>query len=474
VTGSSETEVVGEPSAAAFTLVSVRRRLLRGSSWILAGKLITLPLGFLINALLARLLTPAEFGAYLATFTLVFAGSVIAQMGLDTAAVRFVSTSLSAGRPGEARHVIRIVFAAGTISSIGVGLVLVLGIGSWVARSVFHSEILVAVIPVAALWLVVTALQSLMVETFRAFQQFVLATIFDSLLVDVLLAVTLGVLLARRAHPDVRDVVWLCVAFAALVAVIAGSLLLRRVRRLRGGGHLPRREIFAMAWPVLVTNVAIYVLGTGWDVLVLGAFRPLPEVAIYGAASRLMGLAVTPARTLQGVTPPIIAELYAQGRKRELERNLRGAATLAGLPTVVALVVFILFGRSVMGHLYSPFYAQGATILIILTAGRVLAVWTGSCGLVLIMTGHQRAMMYITIFSSVASVTAGLFAAARFGGVGVAVATASTAGMQNILQLVLARRLAGVSTQAELAPRRLLRFLSTKDEREPSDAEPPE
>ena len=215
-----------------------------------------------------------------------------------------------------------------------------------------------------------------------------------------------------------------------------------------------------MAWPALITDVAIYLLGTGVDLLVLGAFRPLGEVAVYGAASRLMMLAVTPYRILQGVTPPIIAELYAQGRKRDLEQALRAAATLAGIPAALVLVLFLVAGSSVLGHVFGPFFRQGATILAILTVGRLVAVWTGSCGLALMMTGHQKAMMYITVFSGVVSITAGILVAPRFGGVGVAVATATTASMQNLLQLYLAKRLVGVSTQAELSPRTLFRFFA--------------
>lgn len=448
------------PSPDAFSVTSVRRRVLRGSSWVFAGKLITIPLGFVTNALLARLLTPTELGAYFATFTLVLVGSIVAQLGLDRVAVRFVSAALGTGKPGEARDVIRTVFRVGTVSAAVTGLVLILGVGSWLATDVFHSPIMEAVIPVAAGWLVVTALRALIVETFRGFQQFGFATVFDTLLADLLTALAFGALLLMRVRPNVSQVVALSLAFGTVVAIIAGALLLRRVSALQGDGRVPGREVWAMAWPALITDVAIYVLGTGVDLLVLGAFRPLNEVALYGAASRLMMLAVAPYRILQGVTPPIISELYAQGRKKELEQALRAAATLAGIPAALVLALFVVAGASVMGHVYGDFYRAGATVLAILTVGRLVAVWTGSCGLALMMTGHQKPMMYITVFSGVISITAGILVAPRFGAVGVAVATATTASMQNLLQLFLAKRLVGVSTQAQLSPRKLWRFFS--------------
>jgi O-antigen/teichoic acid export membrane protein len=436
---------------------------------VLFGKVVTIPLGFVINALLARLLTPAELGAYFATFTLVLVASIVAQLGLNRVAVRYVSAALGTGRPGQARSVVRTVFTAGTLAAIGAGSLLLFGVGDWLARAVFHSDVMADVIPVAAAWLVVQSLRSLLVETFRGFQEFGMATVFDSLLVDALSALTFGSFLIMRIRPSVGDVLAISVGYAAVVAAIAGALLLRRVRRLAGPGDVDRREIVAMAWPVLITDFAIYLLGTGADLLVLSAFRPLPEVALYGAASRLMMLVVAPFRIIQGVTPPLIAELYAQGRKRELEQGIRAAATLAALPAALALLVFLVLGPAVMGQIFGPYYRDGATILAVLSAGRLIAVWTGSCGLALMMTGHQKSMMYITVFSGVVSITAALLVAPRFGGVGVAVATATTASMQNLLQLYLAKRLVGVSTQAELSPRRLYRFVtgrgSTPDRR---------
>jgi O-antigen/teichoic acid export membrane protein len=459
----AEVDTARRPPHGTPPLASVRSRLLRGSSWVLFGKVVTIPLGFVINALLARLLSPSEMGAYFATFTLVLVGSIVAQLGLDRSAVRFVSTGIGTGQHGQARHVIRTVFTVGTISAIVTGLVLILGLGGWLARSVFHSETMETVIPFAAGWLVFNSLRSLLVETFRGFQQWGISTMFDSLFVDVLSALTFGVLLGMHARPSVRGVVAISMGYTAVAAVIVAGLLLRRVRRLGWEGRVPRGEIFAMAWPVLITDSAIYLLGTGVDLLVLGAFRPLSEVAVYGAATRLMMLVVAPFRVLQGVTPPIIAELYSQGRKKELEQAIRPAATLAGLPAALALLVFLFFGSSVLGLVYGPFYEQGAAILAILSAGRLVAVWTGSCGLALMMTGHQKQMMYVTVVTGLMSIAAGILVAPEFGGVGVAAATAGMASLQNLLQLFLAKRLVGVSTQADLSPRRLYRFIRGRD-----------
>jgi O-antigen/teichoic acid export membrane protein len=166
-----------------------------------------------------------------------------------------------------------------------------------------------------------------------------------------------------------------------------------------------------------------------------------------------------PFHIFRGVAPPLIAELHAQRRLGELERTVRSGATLAAIPSLAVLVVFMLFGSSVMEAVYGPFYGQGASILAILSLGRLALVWTGSSGVALMMTGHHRAMMYITVVSGVLSVGGGILAAASYGALGIAATTAGAAILQNLLQLFLAKRYVGVWTHAYFGPRPLMRFL---------------
>src|SRR5919197_2468413 len=241
----AQPDIVPDPGVASFA--SVRRRMLRGSAWTLGGKAATTVLGFVINILLARMLSLEELGGYFTAYTMVIVGSVIAQLGLDRAVVRFVSSSIGTGLAGRARDAVRTVFAFGSLGTAVMG-VLVLAGGGWIARQVLHAPVLAAAIPLVAGWLAATAIQSLLVETFRSFQRFDLSTIFDALLVDVLCASVFGALYLVGAHPSLRQVLLTSAGFTAIVALVAGGLLARPLGRPHGGGRAPRGEIFAVAW----------------------------------------------------------------------------------------------------------------------------------------------------------------------------------------------------------------------------------
>jgi O-antigen/teichoic acid export membrane protein len=159
------------------------------------------------------------------------------------------------------------------------------------------------------------------------------------------------------------------------------------------------------------------------------------------------------------VIPPIIAELYAQRKTRQLERAMRAGATFAGLPAFGVLLIFLLFGPWVLGTIFGPAYRDGATILAILSIGRLYAIWTGAAGAALMMTGHERAMMTITLTCGALSVLVGIACAYLWGAIGIACSTASIQILQNSLQMAFVRRRLGIWTMIYFSPFEIYRYL---------------
>ena len=324
----------------------------------------------------------------------------------------------------------------------------------------FDSEALAAAIPLAAGWLIAIAIQSLTVESFRGLSAFNYATIFDALIVDSVTAATFAAVWVAGNEMSARGAIAVSAGATAFAAGLGMAVLFRRVRGLAGPGTVRAGEMLHVGWPLMITNLAILLLGSGVDLLILGAFEPQSEVGLYAAASRLVVFVVTPFVVFSGVIPPIIAELHTQGKMRQLERALRAGATLAGIPSFLVLLVFLFFGPWVLETVWSrPIYREAAPYLVVLSIGRLVAVWAGSAGVTLMMTGNQRAMMVTTLISAAFSVGAGITGAALYGAIGVAVATAAAQILQNTMQLILVHRRLGVWTMIHLSPRELYRYL---------------
>lgn len=431
------------------SMVSLTKRLVLGGLWVLAGKVILVLSTLLINAFLARLLAPQEMGAYFLTFSLVSVAAVAAQFGLSQAVVRLVAESLASERPGQAANTIRFILRSGALGALLLAGVLALGVGSWLAHRIFDSALMASVIGLAALWVVVLTLQNLLAESFRGFHEIRLATLFGGVITSVLSALLFAGLWIVQGHSNLEQVIVLSVIAGATNAMIAYLLLRGKLKPFNTKNDFKGKEVFRIAWPLWVTNLTLIVLLQA-DLWIMGMFRPQEEVAIYGAALRFVVLVTMPLMIVNSVVSPVIAEMYTKGRRKDLQEILRAAATTASIPAFVVVIVFTLFGSPILSLVYGEFYRDGVTVLTLLSLGQLVNVLAGSCGLVLMMTGFQASMMWITIVCGLLTVTGATLLVEQYGANGVATVAAVAMMTQNGLMLLFCKLKTGMWTHAKL------------------------
>ena len=88
---------------------------------------------------------------------------------------------------------------------------------------------------------------------------------------------------------------------------------------------------------------------------------------------------------------------------------MRAFSTLAGVPSLLLLLSFMLLGGPLL-VLFSgeDFYQSGWAVLVILSLGKLVAVWSGSCGAVLQFTGHQTSMLRVSLLTGLLFVVGAL------------------------------------------------------------------
>jgi O-antigen/teichoic acid export membrane protein len=433
---------VAQEGAGSAQRPSVKRRLLTGSAWATGGRIVISFTAFATNALLARLLSHQDLGLYFLAFSIVGVGALLGSLGMDQAVVRFVAQTIGLGRFQEARRTLGRTLALGSFGALSAG-VAYLFLGRLVGEKLFHAPALVAATGLVAVWISVMTLQALLGGAFRSFHDIRLSTVFNGLVTGVLIATSLGVLWLLRDKAGLTTALLLTVGSGLLNVVLGGWVLRRKVSDLPATGDeeavLDAGTIMRVALPLAVTNLTIFVMTQG-DLWILGAFRPPDEVAIYGAAARAVVLIAMPLLILNGVLPPLIAEMYAQGNTRQLERTLRATAAVAGIPAFLVLTAFILFGGPILGLVFGDYFTGGATVLALLSIAQLVNVWTGAGSITLAYTGHHATIMTLTVVAGVTVIIAGLAMVGPYGTTGVAAAMAAGITTYNVA-LWLATRL---------------------------------
>jgi O-antigen/teichoic acid export membrane protein len=209
--------------------------------------------------------------------------------------------------------------------------------------------------------------------------------------------------------------------------------------------------------PIWVTAIGLAVVN-GVDLWIVGAFIGGEQVAWYGAASRLAGWLATPLTLVNGVVPPLIATLYASNRRAELRNVLQGTAAAAAVPALFAMAIVAAFSGDVLAAIFGAPYRGAAAIATLLIVGQAINLISGSCATALIMTGHQRVAMTVTLLSSAVTITLALVLVRTHKAMGVAIAAACGLALQNAAMWWMARRTTGIPTHASIpALVRLLR-----------------
>ena len=448
--------------------------MISGSTWALGGKIGAATIGLVTNGVLTRLLTKQEFGVYLLAFSIISLGAVVGSFGLPKTVLRFIAESMTLGQPGRARRAIYTALGLGVVGTVGTSLAYLFMVGDLVGRHLFDSSALIAVIGLTAGWMAISTMQEIVAETFRGFHDIRMATLFGGLatggksaglIMRAVLLASLLLLASTIEHTDVRTVMLVSIGSGAASSLLAVMFLHRRVSSLGTQGAddpISTKDTLRDAFPLLAISLTSFVLLSAADLWILGFFRSTEEVGLYGAASRLVTLIAMPLLITNLVLPPIIAEMYAHGRTVRLERALRSFSTVSGVPSLLVLIVFMLLGGPILGVVYGSGYQSAAMVLVLLSVGKLAAVWAGSCGAVLQFTGHQGSMLRVNLLTSPLFIIGALLVVRDYGPIGIASMTAAITVLQNVALVLVTKRKTGMWTHVSLSPSRLRIGLSKR------------
>jgi len=416
--------------------------------------------GFAASALAAHLLSGPDFGAYVLATTVVTTAAIIAHFGLPRTVVRLVADALARDERGRARGAIHTVTRLNVVGGLAVGAILAFGGGQYLAHHLFHrSRGLATVMVFVGVWAAAEGIRLTFSETFRGFHDIRRASLLGDPMRSVLMALGFVVLKVTVDSTSLRTAVIVSLAASLATCLLAGGALWPKVRAL----HARTRRVapalvLAIAIPLTLSDLTGMIVAQG-DVWVVGAFRSSTDVGLYGAASRLVIMMSLPLFVMNGVVSPMIAEFWAQGRTRALETMLRGATTLATIPSLLGFAVVALAGGPIMRIAYGPHFARGGHLLAILAFGVAFGVAAGSCNFALIMTGHHRVVAVVSAITLVVAVGGEIIGAHVAGMTGIAVASSGSTVFQNVVLTAMAKRRIGIWTQATLSPQKVRAFL---------------
>jgi O-antigen/teichoic acid export membrane protein len=414
------------------------KTLAAGAGSALAGRISGQGLQILIQILVARLLGPSDFGLYALGWTIFRLGRAVGLLGFDKAAVRF-GTPLWRSDSSALRAVFDRTLLLSLLTGGLVGVILFLtaprfasafgkpGLGpilGWIAVAV----------PLAVVLRVAAAASCVSQRTgYSVLSEDLIQPLVQIAAVLIFLRLGWGLVGAVAAVP----------ASCALGAAVALGWLVRifpDAYERRGRSAISSRQLIEFS--VEACLVSVFVMLTVWvDRLMVGYFRPAAEVGLYQAASQISLLFTLVLGSFGMIFAPLVAQIHALKERRRLAELYRVSTKWGLYVTTPAFLVILFVPRQVIASTFGSEYASAWLPLVLLTLGQQVNAATGSVGLLLIMSGHQRIWLAVSGGGFVLNIVLNALLIPRWGLVGAAAATAVSIASLFTVGLLLARSL---------------------------------
>lgn len=181
------------------------------------------------------------------------------------------------------------------------------------------------------------------------------------------------------------------------------------------------------------------------DVILLKAFAGPGAVGIYKVCAQLASVIAFLLNAVNTALAPVVADLYAKGSMDSLQRVLVRSARFTLLASLPLLILFMAGGEAFL-DVFGPEFKAGFRALAILGIGQLVNVATGSVGLVLIMTRHEREVAKGLALASVLNIMLNVLLIPLRGIEGAAIASTATVMAWNIVLAVKTYRKLGIFT----------------------------
>jgi O-antigen/teichoic acid export membrane protein len=345
--------------------------LLRSSGWVLMGAVVARGSTLVASIVVARIISPSDFGKMTVMLTAVTLMSGIAGLGLGLAIARQVAESRAA-RPDSAGRYVGSAITLALTGGIVVVAILLLG-RTLFASALLQDSRLDGLVAAAAGAVLFLALNQVIQGSFSGLESF---RSYAS--VQWIQGIAAGTGLVAGALIDGATGALAGFSIGQALAAAVALVILRRTAAERDVVPAYRvwpretRDLFRYGLPTFGSFLAISGALLGGQLLLSHQDDGYAQVALFSIAYRWhVAIQFVPS-TMGPVLVPTIARLHAEGRVAQVASILRGSlwgtVTLAAAPAVViAAAAPLVLGLS------GSFYAHHPLPLVILALTAVLA-----------------------------------------------------------------------------------------------------
>jgi len=376
---------------------------------------------YLYSALLARWVGAEFLGIYSLANAIMLISEVVAKMGLETGAMRFVSRLNPELDQEKIQKIIASALKMTTIFSLVIMVALIISSGAIVKNILNEPPLLKLVIIIFAIAIPFNALTLVSAFATQGFKRLKYKILVTQFLNPTLLLTTMVICY------------WFISAESALMApmLITGIIgffvmlgVLKKVTGVSNNQIIKAKvdtSLFNFSYPLMFVTI-LQTFMHWMDILMLGYFTDATTVGLYHPAARTAGLLQALLLSFISIYAPMMAQFHREGDRKKMDDTYKLVSRWLLMCAIPISAIFIIFPGKVM-LLFGPEYLPSAKILVILTGATFIQAIFGAAGPTLSMSGHTKLVLWNTIGAFALNFSLNIFLIPNYGIIGAAIAT---------------------------------------------------
>lgn len=421
------------------------RLLIGGSLQTLVIKSLGILLGFVLLFVLTSKLEPVGVGQYQVFIQFLIVLSTIGSMGLKNSTLRYSSQYYQNCPHPNHRLLYFLSIKTTILICIIIGL-LILAMKYYSAKIGFKvlSETPISIVVILIVALPFFTIHQIQIELLRGIHKFKSSEILRNILIP-LLTITGVMLFLNKDASSLTPILIYTVSIiitAGLTVGYAGVTLSNA--RIDGVISILKSDVIKTSIPMLLSDVG-QALITTLPFFLLYIFGSEREVGLFTVPYRIASMITVVLVVVNTVSGPKFSFLFWNKSREELQRFTNYSVSLATLVAVVPVTFLLILSPQILS-IFGNEYTEQSMILRLLVLGQFINVISGSNGLLLNMSGHEKIIRNILWVSITFLSLTGVFFTLNFGGLGAAIAFLITQFVWNILAIYYAKKKLNVLT----------------------------
>ena len=408
--------------------MSLVKKIVGQSAVYFLGTVISVIVGFFFKVYLSRILGADALGIYSLGITTIGVLGIFLSFGYGNGLIRFIS------KYKATQNYNKLISYLTNTSIINLCVVLPISFLFYffpeiIADNILKTPSLSEYVPLFGFMMFVNSFLILAEQTIRGLQEVKKSTIINTFL---RLPFKIGLVVVffnwgwRLEGYIIAEVLGSVLAFIFLIILI--KRLLPRLTDFERINFNKEEKKYSLN--LLITN-SVLALGRHGDKIVLVYFLSTFELGIYSVALTIAAFIPLVLTSVNSIFSPIISQLHSQNKLNDLAHYFQLSGRYIFLLSFPLMVFIFLFSKPIMS-LFGNDFIQGSILLSLIVIGQLINVSMGSVGLMLQMTGLEKPMRDISIFTSLVSFLLYFVLISKWGLVGLGVVYIFNILLQNI------------------------------------------